>query len=197
MREPIKLEFQAQLFEAIKANDSATLKRFYNANFRKIEALILSNNGTKDHAKDVYQEAFITVWTHVKNDVFVPQNESALEGYLYQISKNKWMDVLRSSQFKKTKILEKELDIQSKMDESSDVEQQEELFKQKLTQAMNAFQVLGEPCKSLLKTYYFDKKSLRDIAETLQIEETTARNKKYRCMEKLRKMVIDPKYLKN
>lgn len=193
MREPIQLEFQAQLFHAIKANDSATLQRFYNANYPKIEALILSNNGTKDYAKDIYQEAFIAVWTHVKNDTFIPQNESALEGFLYQIAKNKWMDVVRSSQFKKTSVMQNESVLESKLDESQEEQQQEELFKQKLTQTMNAFQVLGEPCKSLLKTFYFEKKSLRDIAETLQIEETTARNKKYRCMEKLREMVIASK----
>ncbi len=193
MREPIQLKFQAQLFHAIKANDSAALQRFYTANYPKIEALILSNNGTKDHAKDTYQDAFITVWTHVKNDTFIPQNESALEGYLYQIAKNKWMDVLRSSQFKKTNVIQNDLALESKLDESQDEQQQEDLFKQKLTQTMNAFHVLGEPCKSLLKTFYFEKKSLRDIAETLQIEEATARNKKYRCMEKLREMVIASK----
>jgi RNA polymerase sigma factor (sigma-70 family) len=90
-------------------------------------------------------------------------------------------------------MMQNESVLESKLDESQEEQQQEELFKQKLTQTMNAFQVLGEPCKSLLKTFYFEKKSLRDIAETLQIEETTARNKKYRCMEKLRDMVIASK----
>lgn len=193
MREPIKLEFQTQLFNAIKANDSLTLKRFYTVNYPKVEALILNNNGTKDYAKDIYQEAFIVVWTHVKNNTFIPKSESALEGYLYQIAKNKWMDVLRSSQFKKTKSIQNDSILNSNDDDSNDELQQQELLNKQLQQTMDAFKILGEPCKSLLKTFYFEKKSLRDIAETLQIEESTARNKKYRCMEKLRDIIIASK----
>ncbi len=58
---------------------------------------------------------------------------------------------------------------------------------------MDAFKLLGNPCKQLLTTFYFEKKSLREIADELQIEENTARNKKYRCMEKLREMVLASK----
>ena len=58
---------------------------------------------------------------------------------------------------------------------------------------MLAFKNLGQPCKQLLSTFYFDKKSLKDIASELKIKEATARNKKYRCMEKLRAVVLASK----
>lgn len=189
MKHVYNIDSQFLLIDAIKANNSLVLKQLYINNYHKIEALVLKNNGTQDHAKDVYQEAFIIVWNNIKNNTFIPQNETALQGYLYQIAKNKWMDVLRSSRFKKTKLIHHELSIVNHHIELQDDEEQE-VFKQKLNQTMEAFKNLGQPCKQLLTEFYFEKLSLRDIAKKLKIEENTARTKKYRCMEKLRELAL-------
>lgn len=192
MEHVYKIDSQLQLVDAIKANNSVALKKLYTSNYHKIEALVLKNNGSQEHAKDVYQEAFIVVWKNVKNDRFVPESDTALQGYLYQIARNKWMDVLRSSKFKKTNFINNELFVVEKNIDHCD-EEDNDLFKQKLRQTMEAFKTLGNPCKELLTTFYFEKKSMREIAEQLQIEENTVRNKKYRCMEKLREMVLASK----
>lgn len=185
---------QTELINAIKANDSVALKSLYTSNYYKVESLVLKNNGTKEHAKDIYQDTFIIVWKHIKNNSFVPQNETALQGYLYQIAKNKWMDVLRSSRFKKTNLISNESVLADTYEEQNNEEEEEEdIFRHKLKQTMEAFKIMGNPCKALLTTFYFEKKSLRDIAAKLQIEENTARNKKYRCMEKLRELVLASK----
>lgn len=192
MEETYKTDSQIELVHAIKTNDSVALKSLYTSNYYKIESLVIKNNGTKDHAKDIYQEAFIVVWKNIKNDSFVPQNETALQGYLYQIAKNKWMDVLRSPRYKKTNLIPNEAVLTDKFEEQNNEEEQD-IFGHKLKQAMDAFEQLGNPCKALLTTFYFENKSLREIADELQIEENTARNKKYRCMEKLREMVLASK----
>lgn len=187
MSEVYKIQHQLLLINAIKDNDSFALKEFYMANYPKIELLVLKNSGTKAHAKDIYQEAFIALWNNLRNGCFTPENDSALQGYLYQISKNKWLDVLRSKRYKNTQPLTEERSLFLKQEEE-DYEDSEET--KKLNLAMEAFKNLGEPCKSLLKNFYFEKKSLRDMASELNIEETTVRNKKYRCMEKLRSIVL-------
>lgn len=189
MGKTIHLLSQSQLIEAIKSNDAKVLKQLYTANYPKVEALVLKNSGSVAHAKDIYQEAFITVWTHIKQNKFTPQNDSALQGYLYRISKNKWTDVLRSKSFKDVKPLNNETLKAVKEDE----EEHNETEDKKLKIAMSAFENLGQPCKKLLKTFYFEKKSLKEISEELNIEENTARNKKYRCMQKLRAVVLASK----
>ncbi|WP_040254515.1 RNA polymerase sigma factor [Psychroserpens mesophilus] len=190
MREAHKTNTQLQLIEAIKANDQIALKQFYMSNYHKIEALVLKNSGSIDHAKDLYQDSFIAVWKNLKANKFEPKNETALQGYLYQIAKNKWMDTLRSRTFKKTngltdetlaKLKEKPVDDEIDTNESD------------LNTTMNAFKNLGQPCKQLLTNFYYEKKSLRVIASELQLEEASVRNKKYRCMEKLRNIVLSSK----
>ena len=98
---------------------------------------------------------------------------------------------MRSTRFKKTNNTINETLLNEEVNEIY----QEDIFDLKLKSTMNAFKNLGEPCKELLTNYYFEKKSLKDIAQILNIEETTIRNKKYRCMEKLRSLVIPQKNL--
>ncbi|KJD35829.1 hypothetical protein PW52_08855 [Tamlana sedimentorum] len=189
MRKSIHALSQTELIDALKMNNSYILKQFYTLHYKKVEALVLKNSGSTEQAKDVYQDAFITVWTHVKNDKFVPKNDTALQGYLYSIAKNKWTDILRSKAYKNSNVLNETTLTEIKDNKESTTNEQE----LKLKAAMAAFKNLDQPCKQLLSDFYFEKKSLKDIAQSFKIEENTARNKKYRCMQKLRNMVIAPK----
>ena len=60
----------------------------------------------------------------------------------------------------------------------------------KLKATMGAFAKLGSECKELLTKFYFEKASLRDIASELSLGEASARNKKYRCIQKLREIAL-------
>lgn len=190
MREVYKTDQKLQLITSIKNNDTRVLKKIYAQNYPKIEALILKNNGTKDHAKDVYQEAFLAVWQNIKQDRFIPQTENSINGYLYTIAKNKWMDVLRSQGFKKTVVTSKLEYFEPKAEENNDID--DDILKDKrLEDVMLAFKTLGEACKNLLRKFYFEKKSMNLIAEELALDAASTRNKKYRCMQKLRQLALN------
>lgn len=179
---------QNKIVSAIQANDAAVLKKLYQENYRKIEVFILKNNGSMPQAKDTYQEAFIAMYQNVKANKFRPSNETALQGYLYQIAKNKWTDFLRSSRYRKTGHLKDgfQIEDEASLEDSFDIPLEENI---KQAQAMEAFRHLGEDCKKLLEVFYFQNKSLREIAASFNIGEASARNKKYRCIQKLRELV--------
>lgn len=169
-------------FNAIKANDEAALKSFYANNYFKIEKYILNNSGTVEHAKDIFQEAFIAVWRNIQLDKFYPENENALAGYLYRIAKNKWLDYLRSGHFKKTVTLT----------ESADEREENELPEEDqkhIAEVKMHFEKLGENCKEVLKRFYYKKESMKIIAAKFDWTEATARNNKYRCLQKLREFL--------
>jgi len=189
MREAHKINYNIKLITAIKDNDSIALKSLYTNNYPKIEALILKNNGTKDNAKDIYQDAFLAVWQNIKQDRFIPKNESSINGYIYTIAKNKWMDVLRSQGYKKTIVASQLSHFQIKDEENNGID--DDILKDKrLEGVMLAFKNLSEACKSLLSKFYFEKKSMNLIAEELTLDSASTRNKKYRCMQKLREIAL-------
>ncbi len=176
--------------KAVKFNDETALRELYKTNYHKIETLILKNNGTYEQAKDIFQDAFIAVWKNIKNNKFKPESNNAVNGYLYTIAKNKWMDYLRSPAYKKrvsyndTHEIDPLIHASDSTNESADWEEQ-------LSIAMKAFEELGEACKSLLTRFYFEKKSMKEIAIELQLDKASTRNKKYRCMQALRKLVME------
>ncbi|SMC41666.1 RNA polymerase sigma factor [Cellulophaga tyrosinoxydans] len=179
---------QEELIKAIQANDEIVLKNLYQENYYKTEKYIVDNNGDIAQAKDTYQEAFIAVWENVQNNKFTPMNQTALNGYIYSVAKNKWLNYLKSSAYKKTKKLDAhEYKIQNKPEEISAEFDEENASKLELV--VTNFNTIDEACKKLLEVFYYENKSLREIAAELKITEASARNKKYRCLEKLRTLV--------
>ena len=141
--------------EAVQNNDTKVLKKLYVTNYPKIEILVLKNSGSKDEAKDIYQDAFLAVWQNIKQNKFIPKTESSINGYLYTIAKNKWMDVLRSQGFKKTIVASQLNHFEIKDEENNDID--DDILKDKrLEDVMLAFKNLGDACKSLLRKFYFE-----------------------------------------
>lgn len=165
---------------AVLANDDKALEDLYTANFYKTEAFILANSGSAEEAKDIYQEAFIAAWQNIKAGRFVPQNGSSLEAYLFQIVKYKWYDYLKAA--KKMKLLPVEDD--SFIEAAYNEEEQHYLEK-----VEQHFKNLGEPCREVLTLFYFMKQSMQHIAAGFSWTEATAKNNKYRCLQRLRNMV--------
>lgn len=169
-----------EYIKAIKANDEGTLKSLYVGNYFKIEKYVLNNKGTVEDAKDVFQEAFITVWQNIQLDKFYPQkgDTNELAGYLYRIAKNKWLDHLRSNHFKKVERLSNDAhSLQDDMPLEEDLDY--------IAEVKDKFKHLGSKCREVLTMFYYRKESMRVIAEKFDWTEATAKNNKYRCLQKL------------
>lgn len=177
------------IVSAFKTNDKAVLKSFYTNNYSKVEVYVLQNSGTVAHAKDIYQEAFLAVWKNIKNDKFEAKSESAINGYLIKIAKNKWLDTLRSKKFKSTMSIDKNSHL-TIADQENNSTADDNLGENRLQGVMQAFNELGDGCKDLLMQFYFEKKSMKEIAEVLNLDAASVKNKKYRCMQKLKEIAL-------
>lgn len=176
------IQLQARL-SSIKNNDEKALKLLYQTNYLKVEKYVLENSGTTDEAKDIYQDAFIALWRNIQLNKFQPGHETSLDGYLYQIAKNKWLDHLRSV---KRSPLVALTDTENGVEEVNVLSEEEE---QLLGNIKANFKLLGQQCRDVLDRFYFQKQSMRTIAEALQWTEATAKNNKYRCLQQLRKLL--------
>jgi RNA polymerase sigma factor (sigma-70 family) len=170
-------------FRAIRANDQKALQLLYRNNYPKVEKYVVDNNGTKDEARDVYQEAFIATWRNIQLDKFKADDPSALPGYIFRIAKNKWIDQLRSKKSKPTLSLEED-QVYGIADDGVPDEN-----KDYIDAVKEEYMSLGQKCRDLLNRFYFQKESLREIAVFFNWTEPSAKNNKYRCLEELRKLV--------
>jgi len=172
-----------ELIISFKRNDEAVLKNIYLKVYPKVKLYILKNKGSEELAKDIYQEAFIACWKNIKDDKI--EHHENMEAYLFTISKNKWIDYLRSANFKKTVSIDS---INPLFDDEAD-----EIYDETETQGkcmLQAFRQLNENCRRILNLYYYERLSMKEISVKLGIDSASARNKKYRCMEQLRSFTL-------
>ncbi|MEI9943645.1 MAG: RNA polymerase sigma factor [Chitinophagaceae bacterium] len=168
----------------LKANDEQALKSLYVANYSKIESYILNNNGSVDDAKDIYQEAFVAVWRNIQLDKVSMEDADKFHGYLFRVAQYKWLDQLRSTKRKKTNSLS-EIEIAEEAPVQLDEQEEDYLTKVKMHYA-----AMGEPCKDVLHRFYFLKQSMSEIAAFFSWTEATAKNNKYRCLQRLRNLIV-------
>ena len=166
----------------IKNNDSTVLQQLYGKNYVKVRSYVLKNNGDEQQAKDIYQEAFLAMWRNIKDDKFAVDTKGNIGGYIFQIAKFKWLDYLRSKEFRSTTFINRDIEFEEPQSD------EDEAKRIKIKQIMNAVDQLGKKCQNLLKLFYFEKKSYKEIAKIVGMDEASARNAKYRCQEKLRKL---------
>lgn len=172
---------QQTLLSAIRNNDEKALKILYQNNYPNVEKYVLENSGSIDQARDIFQEAFISLWRNIQLDRFHPQHETSLDAYLFRIAKNKWLDQLRLQKRNQTVALKDSREI-----EELELTADENEF---LKSIKKNFMRLGDVCRDVLQRFYYLRQSMKTIAGAMGWTEATARNNKYRCLQQLRKLI--------
>jgi DNA-directed RNA polymerase specialized sigma24 family protein len=49
---------------------------------------------------------------------------------------------------------------------------------------------LREGCRQLMQWFYIEERSLREIAEQMQLKETSVKSKRYECTEQLKRIYL-------
>jgi RNA polymerase sigma factor (sigma-70 family) len=146
--------------------------------FPAVLKMIRSNNGTKDDALDVFQEALIVLYHKLKEENFVLT--SALGTYVFSVSRFIWLNEIRKRKKQEGEMPE---------DDIPDKDEIEELLAKegKYRKAEELIMQLGEKCRELLVLFYHKKLSMKVIADRLGFSsDKIAKNQKYKCLERAR-----------
>ncbi len=156
--------------------ESKALRALYSYQ-KPIIKYITSNQGNKHDAEDIFQEALALCCEKVVSQNFKPS--SAINTYLYGVSKNLWRNQLRK---KRPDYTDKTIDVEDEI-----IEQDHDLLKD----AEKAISSLGKKCIELLQLFYFQPLKMDEIAKTLGFASgKSARNQKYKCLAKAKANLI-------
>lgn len=166
---------EKDIFERIQRGDEKALEFLYKKYYRMMTKLVITNSGTEEEARDVYQDALVVFWQKATSGNLVLT--SKISTYIYSICQNLW----RKELDRKKRLSNEEKDTAVTMD--LDTAEKEKIIARCIDQ-------LGDTCKKVLMYYYFDELSMQDIAEKLGFANTdTAKTKKYKCKKKLDDLV--------
>ena len=166
---------EKEIFDRICSGDEGALDDLYKKYYRMMTKLVITNSGTEEEAKDIYQDALIVFWQKAMSGNLVLT--SKISTYLYSICLNLW----RKELDRKRRLSREEKDTPQFQDHESG---------ERIKIINKCVNEMGETCRKVLTFYYFDGMSMTEIAERLGFANTnTAKTKKYKCKKKLDEIV--------
>lgn len=179
----MKAEFnEYSLLKGLASNDAQAIELLYKAHFGMIQHFVTNNNGSFDDAKDIFQEAMITLYEKVQNESF--SLTCQIKTYLFSICKHLWLKRLQQmgKYTAPLNIEEETIAVESDLEEAIQKDAAFEI----MDRALNS---LGEPCKGLLEGYYLQKKGMQELAAAFGYTNAdNAKNQKYKCLMRLKKL---------
>ncbi len=166
-----------QIIQLIQEGKREKPIRFLYAEYPKIKQLVLKEGLTAELAEEIFQNSLILFIEKVENPAFVLS--SKVTTYLYGINrfltKNEVKNHRKSVQVEWTEAIG--------FDESEfsyDFEKEE-----RLNQLAIILTKVSEKCCQIFQLFYFEKKSMTEIAKTLKYSSTnSAKTQKYKCIER-------------
>ena len=175
-------EQEKEVFRAIGINEKGAIEAVYKENYSLIQHFVISNNGTEDDARDIFQEAMMVLYEKSRSPEF--ELTCQIRTYLYSVCRRLWLKKLQYA-----RRMESQVENYDKIVAvEEDLEQHEKLTQQYLTMR-TAMGKIGEPCKSLIEAFYVHRKNMQEIASFFGYTNAdNAKNQKYKCLVRLKKL---------
>ena len=181
-----------EILKAIQYGSSEEVLDFlYRTVQPKVSMWILQNNGDKEEAQDVFQDAVIAFYRYVKMNRFKQGNSVA--GFIYSVSRNLWINrAKQKSRFvsdseKHVNLAAEENDFYAQTISEDRAQRIQELLTQ-----------LGERCKELLTYSIFDNLSMEEISKKMGFSNAnTAKTKNYKCKQRMIQLVKENEYFRS
>ncbi len=189
----MKLPTEESIVSGIRDHDSKILQYVYDTQYPIIEGYIVHNQGTRDQAKDVFQEAMIIVYKRVKSGKL--ELSCKFGTYVYAICKNIWIQERKKYMLRAEKLRQQPLMVNDPgpADDPLLQDHLKVLFDKH-------FNDLSEDCQKIL-SMYFNNFNVEEIRTAMNYKDLHhAADRKYRCKKSLIKRIVnDPlfKQLKN
>ena len=141
--------------------------------------MVRMNNGDTSEAKDLYQESMLHFLERVWSEKFILTCK--VSTFIYSICRKKWLYKLRGRP--------NFIDIEEykELEDVSEDATEEGIEIPDDAQIINSINNLGEPCKTLLIGFYYEKLSMEQLAAKLRYRSVqVAKQQKFRCKDRLK-----------
>ena len=175
---------------ALLNNEHRGIAAIYERFAARIERFVCANNGVPDDARDVFQEALITITRQARRPGFALT--CPFEAYLYLVCKGKWLNELKRRQRAAVTIVEADgfsdrEDAGALADATLQEEARDRLFRR-------FFDQLSAGCRKLLQLAWSGI-AMQEVSAQLGVTYGFARKRKAECIALLiNRMKQDPDF---
>lgn len=176
------------ILRGIREKDNNVLHYVYQENYPAIKKHIINNNGNDQDAKDIFQDAIVIVYYKTKEDNFSLNCDFST--YLYSICKLLWLKELRNK--RDINVIDSEIE---ELLSYKVVDLEDDVISDRYSVYHKHIKELSYDCQKVLRMFY-DGVELKEIAKIMGYKnEHIVRSKKFRCKERLMKLIKkDPNF---
>ncbi len=188
MSQPI-LQSDAQLLQGIAAGTRLATAQVYRQHYPTVMHWLRGAGGDEADAADVFQEAMMVLFEKARSEDF--RLSCRIGTYLFAICKHLWYKKLEQRKRAPVTFTEEQGDYDKAYEDDVAAHEEREEHYAQLDTALDA---LGEPCRSLLKAYYHQDKSMQQIATDFgYTNPDNAKTQKYKCLTRLKRIFFSTK----
>lgn len=172
--------------DAMRNNDELEIQKAYELCISQLKNFVLKNSGNISAAEDLHQDTFLKLYDKANNEpdfkLYVP-----FCGFYYFIYKRLWLNKLKKRG--RQDVIISDLDLYKNETHAEQLVGElngEEVLLDKLCEAFN---LLGDRCKTLLKLNYKKNLSSKEIAAKLNMSVSNVNKSMSDCRRRLKKLI--------
>jgi RNA polymerase sigma factor (sigma-70 family) len=176
--------------EFLQPDINRPVRYLYDHYFADAATEIRLRGGSEDDAADIFQEAVLILIEKIKTGKF--RQESSIKTFLVGIARNLWLFEKRTRERRTSREMHYSASENSQVD-NDDLEIGERVFSKSNTDAIQTmFKQVGEICSKILIGFYYENSSMKNLLQRFHFDnEQVLRNRKARCMKKLKKLLTE------
>lgn len=169
--------------QKLKRGDEQAVEELYEQAFHYCASFVLKNKGDIEDARGIFQESLIVLFRNIHKEGF--ELRSHIKTYLYGITRNIWLKKLDRQKRGGLSLVVDDPNSNFQVEETADDTSAEEKEEQveKLEQALANH---SEDCQRLLRLFYYENMSYKEVAQQMGYTDSYVRKKKMNCIQALR-----------
>lgn len=171
-----------KFLEKLKQKDVLACKQLYLQYADAMYNVCVRILQHQTEAEDALQEAFIKIFNNIEQY----RNESSIGSWMKQIVTNTCLNALR-----KKKVVLNELDENIEISENDDEDESENDFTTE--EIKDAIEELPQGYRVIFNLFMFENYAHKQIAEMLEISESTAKSQLFKAKRKLKEILLQKK----
>ena len=172
-----------ELIIGLQARSEEAFHCLYFHCFHLCKNFILTNGGTEEDAKDLFQDAIMVLLDEAKLNKFLAYKKAKISTFLITIFRYKWFNHMRAG--KKMKILDIEDTLKDHASEdlieilAEPIIDYEKIYKE-------CMKTIGDICQKVILMALMERKSEQEIATLFDWTVDYVKVRRFRCMQSLR-----------
>ena len=178
-----------KLVRSLANGEQAAFQLVYKNCFTIVTRSLQNMSAELFEAEDIYHASLLVLYEKAKEPSF--KLECKISTFLVAVARNKWLKHLE----KEKRLTQKEKDYarlhqNEKAEALFDIKRIREQ-EEKLKKLYTALDELGSPCKELIRAFYIEEKSMKELAELFNYTNAdNAKNQKHKCLKRLKKIFL-------